>query len=549
MNEWPNTLHERQVHLGRRAVVVAVVTLVALLLFAALASLAQASVAVLALPEGRAVVPPVITNPVITETSAYLHAEGTTLYYGDEMGLTYQLFWLGGDAEGTELDYIECTAAFGDGPFTDDTPADGWQCGTDADTYDLRSLSNGDGVITATLYNTTGTIDTEPFYYIEDLADPDSAASSPQYANSLPIMVGWVATDTESGVAETCLSAKYEGDPWDDTGLCQAGLAGTFAFTIGGAEDGTYYFQSVAIDNVGNQEAALPGDGDTETLLDTAVPLATVDAPATTLDSSWLVEWSATDPAPGSGIDVYDVFYRVDAGGWTAWLQGVTDTSATFGPTSPVTVRAGHSYSFYVRAYDKAGNYTDSAVVTTEVGFKPLHVPLIMRSYAPLTNGGFELGWAGWTHGGELPQSISTADTHSGSYAALLGSPAYPCEGPIPLGRAWIQGTISVPSGATDLRVWYRIWSQDQLAGALFDRFEIWLNGSLELRDGDPDDEYGCEYPPQSVWEYYDIDVAAYAGQNVTLRLENWNWADEPLWPDADIYNTWTYVDDIEFLP
>jgi hypothetical protein len=69
------------------------------------------------------------------------------------------------------------------------------------------------------------------------------------------------------------------------------------------------------------------------------------------------VSWSGTDGLSGSGIDTYDVQYRVGSGGvWTDWLLGTTSTSDTFGPASPVVVVVDETYYFRVRARDYAGN-------------------------------------------------------------------------------------------------------------------------------------------------------------------------------------------------
>jgi hypothetical protein len=544
MNDRPNRYPERQIHLPRRFAMTGVAALAALLLLAAtVASLAQASDAVSA---ARDVIPPAITNPHIIESSNYLSAAGTTLYYGNGMPNS-QSFWLAGDAEGSQLFRVVCAEAFGEGPFNDYSPEDGWECGS----YRVSSSDEGDGVITATLYNITGDSDVELFYYFEDLLAPDSAASSPAYANALPITVGWTAVDTESGPADTCLWVSFEGGGWSNTGLCQPGTAGTYPYDPGVAPDGTYYFQTVSVDHVHNYEAPASGTGDSATLLDTVDPIATVDAPTSTGRLYWEVQWPAVDPSPGSGIDFYDVSYRVDTGAWDFWLQGTDSISATFGPYLPVPVHGGHSYGFQVRAYDRAGNVSESPVVTTMVKIPPLCVPVLVRNYAPLTNGGFEAGWAGWTHGGQLARSISMEDTHSGSYAALLGNPAYPCDGGVPLGSAWLQRTFMVPSsGVSTLRIWYRIWSEDTLAADQFDRFEIWVNGSFAFRDGNDSGIFGCDNDPQSDgWEYYDVDVTDLTGTNITLRLENWNWSYDPTSPGYDWFNTWTYVDDIQLLP
>ncbi len=383
---------------------------------------------------------PTITNPVITETSEFLHAEGTTLYYGDLMSAP-ESFWLGGNGEGSDLSVITCTVAFSDGEFSDDSPT-AWSCGP----YNVGSGDSGDGVITATLYNTTGTTAIQLFAFYEDSVPPTVEVQSPDVTNDL----------------------------------------------------------------------------------------------------SWQVSWSGIDPEPGSGIATYDIQYRVDTGMWTDWLTATTETAAIFGPAAPVEVQYEHAYSFRVLVTDLTGNtsvYSD--IASTKVEYRQLYLPLVLRNFPPIVpNGGFEDGWTGWQHGGELAQSISTADVYEGTYAARLGSPSYACTSGVPVGSAWLEKTISIPDEwVSTLRIYYRIWSEDKLDGDLYDRFQILMNGTRLMADGNQTGIFDCTNPPQSAgWEYFDIDVLAYRGLDITLRLENLSTPDG--W-----YNTWTYVDAIKFLP
>jgi oligopeptide transport system substrate-binding protein len=174
---------------------------------------------------------------------------------------------------------------------------------------------------------------------------------------------------------------------------------------------------------------------------------------------------------------------------------------------------------------------------------REVYLPVAMRAYAPLTNGGFEDGWAGWSHGGSLPQAIVSEDWHTGASAARLGNPTYDCEGGVPVGSAWLERTISVPSsGVSSLRVYYRIVSEDLFDNEKYDRFEILVNGAVRLRDGNVELPYGCAPDPHvGPWKSFSVDVTGYSGQNITLRLQN---VTADTW-----FNTWTYVDDIEFVP
>lgn len=386
-----------------------------------------------------------------------------------------------------------------------------------------------------------------------DTVAPASSASSPDTENSSPIQVDWTTIDATSGPDETCLWYKPPSGAWTDASLCQTGGSGSFDFDpVNG--DGAYCFQTVATDNAGNSEAGASGDGDDCTVYDTTNPTASIDSPAdqdTIRTLSFQVDWSAVDPAPGSGIGSYQVQYAADGGPWTDWYASTSLTSALFGPNTPVVVQYDHTYAFRVRATDAAGNqgaYGD--IVTITVAKYKNYLPLVVNNYTNFTNGGFEQNWDGWSHGGQMAQSISSVDKHSGSSSALLGSPSYACL-QVPAGKAWMQQTFTVPSsGVSKLRIWYRIYSQDEYNPAnptAFDRFEIYVNGVLKHRDGDDDETYGCNNLHIGNWLYHDIDLAAYLGQNITLRMENLSYPDEG--KGFAIYNTWVYVDDVQLLP
>lgn len=61
------------------------------------------------------------------------------------------------------------------------------------------------------------------------------------------------------------------------------------------------------------------------------------------------------------------------------------------------------------------------------------------------------------------------------------------------------------------------------------------------MSDGNKSGVWVCDPGPQfGDWDSYNLNVSSYQGQNITLRLEN---------ASADNWcNTWTCVDDIEFV-
>lgn len=85
------------------------------------------------------------------------------------------------------------------------------------------------------------------------------------------------------------------------------------------------------------------------TYVDTQPPQVSVDPLPEWSMQRFTVKWSGTDPG-GSGIDYYDVQYRVTGGTWNNWLNNTTATSAEFVGTNSIR------YEFQARGVDKAGN-------------------------------------------------------------------------------------------------------------------------------------------------------------------------------------------------
>lgn len=72
--------------------------------------------------------------------------------------------------------------------------------------------------------------------------------------------------------------------------------------------------------------------------------------------SKYQVKWGATDSGVGT-IQSYNLQYRVGSGGtWTNWFMDTTQTSASFGDGTPVTLVPGQTYYFRVQATDALGN-------------------------------------------------------------------------------------------------------------------------------------------------------------------------------------------------
>ena len=255
-----------------------------------------------------------------------------------------------------------------------------------------------------------------------------------------------------------------------------------------------------------------------------------------TVGQSYQVNWSGTDG--GSGLAAYDVQYRQGAGGtWTDWLTATTQTSAVFGPTSPVTPILGETYTFRTRAVDRVGNLElyppdgdRSLFIQDSYAF---FLPVIMHlpSSTPpgaLLNGNFEQGPdVGWQeisqHGWNvvLPQSGLPFLVHGGTYAAWLGG------GDDEITTLTQQVTISASSPI--LRFWYWIDSADSCG---FDFGKIYL-GATQV-----DSMNLCTSTNTGSRVARSVDLLAYAGQTLVLKFY--------LVTDVIYFSSW-FLDDISF--
>ncbi len=122
-----------------------------------------------------------------------------------------------------------------------------------------------------------------------------------------------------------------------------------------------YEFRARGVDNAGNVQPF--GDAQAATIVDTLAPVARVTGPSGIIRSggvndTFTVTWEGLDSdglddnvrVEGSGIDHYDVQYRIDNGEWILWQNETQATSAPFLPREEDAV-----YFFEARAVDRRG--------------------------------------------------------------------------------------------------------------------------------------------------------------------------------------------------
>jgi len=313
------------------------------------------------------------------------------------------------------------------------------------------------------------------------------------------------------------------------------------------------------------------------------------------------VDWSAGDA--GSGALSLTLFYQqLPMPGWNVYtttpVAGVLTGTLAFTPPT-VWVTGPITYELTSQAVDFVGNQEPrtSKGVTVQVSPFVIYLPVIMRDYRQLTNGDFEQDWTGWTHGqgpflghgSGLPQSIVSFD---GSHRALLGDPVYDTylykgyNFPIPVGYAYMEQQFTVPSGTPILSIMYRVHSLDTSFGLsetlyFFDTFEVSINTpSDQITDTERNGSYGCRgvaLNPDNLtrtpssnglivcggapaassggalwdsgWRTVRLDLTAFAGSSITLYFANWNREyGPPYWDDKGFFNTYSYVDNVQFV-
>ncbi len=92
--------------------------------------------------------------------------------------------------------------------------------------------------------------------------------------------------------------------------------------------------------------------------IDTVKPTSTVNVlPINTNDTSFLVSWTGNDNTGGSALAGFTIYVSDNGGAFTHWLENTILTEATF------VGKAGHTYAFYSRVRDNAGNTEDVPTV------------------------------------------------------------------------------------------------------------------------------------------------------------------------------------------
>jgi len=157
---------------------------------------------------------------------------------------------------------------------------------------------------------------------------------------------------------ETSYQCQLDANAWE---ACSAST------TAADLIEGSHSLEIKGIDRAGNT-----GSSTIKTwLVDlTAATSTMADLDASYEATGFTVAWSGEDmngsgaTTTASGLENYDVQYKIDSGDWQDWLSATTSTSTIFN----LAIANGQTASFHVRARDSAGHIGEwSSGVSTQI--------------------------------------------------------------------------------------------------------------------------------------------------------------------------------------
>jgi phospholipase C len=311
-------------------------------------------------------------------------------------------------------------------------------------TYTITVTGTGGGMTETTTISLTITSSTPGF----SLTAGPGSLSVNQGANGTSTI-----TSSISGSFDSAVSLSASGMPsgvaaaFSPTSIAAPGSgSSTLTLTVGGsAATGTY---TITVTGTGG------GDTATTTVSLTvlaATPSYTLTASPTSVTVQEGANGTSTITATPSGG--FDGSITLSASGAPS---GVT---ATFNPaTIPAPGSGSSTLTLTVSGSAAAGTYTINVIGTGTGGVAAnttVTLTVTTSSTNLVKNGSFQTGsFTDWTVGGPVEPTISSVETYSSSYSALLGQTKTPEVD----GTSYIYQTVTIPSSAKTATLTFAYW-------------------------------------------------------------------------------------------
>ncbi len=188
-----------------------------------------------------------------------------------------------------------------------------------------------------------------PRWQTSDTLPPTSLVHSLPSQSPGPIPVHWSGTDTGgSGIKYHQVQVKIGiNGIWTDWFTNTTQMSGQYPGTGGNS----YFFRVRTQDQAFNSEP-WPNSYDASTFVENLAPLTSFSPlpPYSQVDKPIILSWQGYDPG-NSGIDSYDLSYRVNNGSWVNWQTDLTTNQTIFEEAT-----SGNNYVFRIQATDRAQN-------------------------------------------------------------------------------------------------------------------------------------------------------------------------------------------------
>ncbi|MHA1149880.1 MAG: choice-of-anchor X domain-containing protein [Promethearchaeota archaeon] len=327
--------------------------------------------------------PPLSGYPVnitVTNTTANPDVEGWTIeeLYLDktdptppssltatQVGATVEVSW-SGQSDNGEIDHYEIWRSVDSGSYSKmidlDAPASSWV----DDNNILNSKNYSYYVLPVDMVGHVSAIGARDWVIIDLSFDPAIPDPLNPYHTS-NILINWTSNPGDTGVIDNYrvhwARKAVESPPpssgdYTPVGGYLPNTQKTYTFTPTDG-NGYYFFKVESYDSGGGGVSIYSGE--VHTLYDIENPIAGVieDIPDDYYPefAEIHVHWSSEFDA-WSGIDKFEL-YRQDNGGGYGLIDTFSSTEHDYYDTS---LTDGHTYDYYIRTYDKAGNYDNTAV-------------------------------------------------------------------------------------------------------------------------------------------------------------------------------------------